>query len=76
MNEVHFIAHCDDYSCDLGSVMFDCPVCKTKNLRYDKVWWEGREKIDETGSYKLCCDECGEGLSITKEDYDYVIDHL
>jgi hypothetical protein len=75
MEEVHYIQHCDNESCDLGSVEFECPVCHQQNVRHDIVWWDSRAEIEQTGKFDLCCDECGEGLTITKENYDYLIDH-
>ena len=27
MNKVFITPHCEDYSCDLGSIEFDCPMC-------------------------------------------------
>ena len=66
MNKVFITPHCEDYSCDLGSVDFDCPVCNKPVVEHGGYTY--RFRIFTGGIYELKCPHCEEELEVyTKE---------
>ena len=56
--KVLFVPHCDDFSCDLGSVEYQCPKCNKFNIDFD-LWWKEGELYDGK-KFTIICESCNE----------------
>ena len=61
----HFVPHCEEPDCGLGSLRFVCPHCGESAVDYDG-WWQQEEIFKETYSpYRFRCDRCDKSLMLT-----------
>ena len=61
-NIVNLIPHCDDGSCDLGSLKYHCPSCNKKQINYDD-WFE-LDNLYKDISIHTKCEDCNADLLI------------
>ena len=69
MNKVFITPHCEDYSCDLGSVDFDCPVCSKTVTDYDCYMY--MFELHTGGIYELKCPHCKKELEVYSKEYNF-----
>lgn len=63
MSEPSFIAHCDEPSCDLGHVEYQCPACDRDGSDYADLWWD-RDEIYQDRPVDFRCERCGASLRL------------
>jgi predicted RNA-binding Zn-ribbon protein involved in translation (DUF1610 family) len=81
--EPQFVTHCDEPSCDLGRVEYECPACGKSCDDYGELWW-GRDKVYAGKVVRFACSRCDAKLAMLKAfDDGYavarmadVIDHV
>lgn len=59
-NRVNLIPHCDDGSCDLGSLEYHCPSCNQLQINYDD-WFEVDNLYKDIPIHTEC-DKCNSKL--------------
>lgn len=64
--EVEVIPHCDEPSCDLGVVKYQCPWCDKRVSDYD-VWFD-HEKPYWGKVVDFTCADCREPLRLRYQD--------
>ncbi len=62
-----FIPHCDNHTCDLGSMEFQCPCCKKTCHDYDEGWWAW-QRCEPWDKVRLHCDHCKALLAVKEVD--------
>lgn len=63
-DNVEFVPHCDDGSCDLGAVYYFCPLCRRRGTDYDEAWFRRGEMWDGT-AVAFSCEHCRGDLLLT-----------
>lgn len=71
--EAHFIEHCDEPGCDLGTFEYICPVCGKYNVDYE-IWWE-EDNIWRGNKFSFKCPVCEKDLTVEwdTENYEYKV---
>lgn len=57
--ELFFYNHCEDEDgvpCGLGSVWYDCPVCKKNSIDYGQLWFKYEDGYKDA---ETSCENCG-----------------
>lgn len=60
------IHHCDDPSCDMGQIQFECPSCNVENITCDG-WYETEDYKDA----ELVCENCNYKFKIEYNNNEY-----
>ena len=62
INDVESYPHCDEDGCDLGEVIFKCPVCYKLNIDYGDLWWDGWKIRSCSNTMVERCEYCNAEL--------------
>lgn len=66
MSEPTFYSHCEEPSCDLGYVEYDCPLCGRITSDYGDLWFR-RDEVYGGDTVTTSCSACGASL-LMRED--------
>lgn len=67
--EAYYIDHCDDGSCDLGCLYYECPKCNKNGTEYGDAWWKRDTLYNEETIIEFNCRNCKTTLFI-KRDFE------
>ena len=73
MEKPYFVSHCDEPSCDLGSLHYQCPVCKKHGSEYGDAWWQHQRGLSVEG-VTMQCAHCKSYLLLHEKDYDVTLE--
>lgn len=73
LTEAHFISHCENEGCDLGSFVYTCIHCKNPSYDYE-IWWD-QDDIWSGKVISFSCEKCQGDLSVyyNKNINEYLI---
>lgn len=69
-NEVYFIQHCENESCDIGRCAYTCPHCDESDDNYE-IWWDQDDIMDGIPS-TFQCPKCQGKIKIQWNENEHV----